>query len=121
MKKVIFLCLLISTFSCKKEWFDYTNKYTGKFEFTNRYSFFDLSKGVYIDTTYIYVGTITRVHRGTIKIKYGGGMYDFLNEEIDKSGKFADGSFSDKDNLEIYFQSGGHGGGTRNSITGIRK
>lgn len=121
MKKIIFLFILTSSLSCKKEWFDYTNKYTGNYQFTNRYTFFDIAAGIHTSGTEVYNGTIKRIKRGQIKIKYGSGTDCFLDEEVDKNGKFSDGSFSDKDNLSIYFQTGGHGGGTRNDIVGIRR
>lgn len=121
MKKIFFLFILINSFSCKKEWFDYTNKYTGNFEFTNHIWCFQLSTGITSDTTYVYNGTIKRIKRGQIRIKYGSGNNDFLDVEIDKNGKFSDGSFSDSNNLKIYFQTGGHGGGCRFDIVGVRR
>jgi hypothetical protein len=124
MKKIIFLFILINSLSCKKEWFDYTNKYTGNFEFTVNYSFHDPLTGVTDYTTYVYNGIIKKLKRGEIKIKYGSENTDFLDVEVDKKGDFSEGylggSFSDKNNLSFYYRTGGLGGGGSYRVSGTR-
>lgn len=125
MKKIILLFILVSVLSCKKEWFDYTNKYTGGFEFTVESTYFDKSKGIYDYKKNVYNGTIKRVKRGRIKITFGSGANDFYDVEISKKGGISEGGlsgeFSDQDNLKIYFSSGGLGGGSSRNITGVRR
>jgi hypothetical protein len=82
---------------------------------------FELGIGITSDTKYVYNGTIKRIKRGKIKIKYGPKKSEFLEVEIDKEGKFSEGSFSDRDNLKIYFQTGGHGGGGRYDLVAVRR
>ena len=125
MRKIIFLFILISSLSCKKVWFDYTNKYTGNFEFTVYQMYFDASTGVRNDTTYVYNGIIKRIKRGQIRIKYGSRANEYYNVDIDKDGEFSQGylggKFSDNDHVTISNSSGGNGGGTRTHIIGIRR
>ena len=124
MKKIIILFILISSLSCKKEWFDYTNKYTGNFQFTTKFHSFDPLTGVSFDTAYTYNGTIKKIKRGEIKIKYGGDANHFLDVEVDKKGEFSEGyvvgNFSDKNNVQISYKTGGLGGGGNYDITGVR-
>ncbi len=125
MKKIIFLFILINSFSCKKEWFDYTNKYTGDFEFTTYSSFRDPVSGAISFSTNVYNGKIKRIGRRQINIKYGPKKSDFFDVEIDKEGRFSHGylggSFSDKNNVTIGFRTGGLGGGGYLDITGVRR
>jgi hypothetical protein len=124
MKKIIFLLILINSFSCKKEWFDYTNKYTGSFEFTTNSSFYDPVSGVSSFSTNVYNGTIKRIGRQQINIKYGPKKTDFFEVEINKEGRFSQGylggSFSDKNNVSIGYRTGGLGGGGYLDIEGVR-
>jgi hypothetical protein len=124
MKKIIFLFILVSSLSCKKEWFDYTNKYTGNFEFTTNSYFHDPLTGVSSYSTTVYNGIIKRVKRRQINIKYGPKKADFFEVEINKEGEFSEGylgvRFSDKNNVTIGYRTGGLGGGEYLSITGVR-
>ena len=124
MKRAIILFILISSLSCKKGWLDYTNKYSGNFQFTTDYHFFNSLTGVTFDTTYIYNGTIKKVKRGEIKIKFGSRENDSFDVEISKEGEFSEGylsgRFSDKNNVTISYSTGGLGGGGRYYITGLR-
>ncbi len=124
MKKIIILFILISSISCKKGWLDYTKKYTGNFVFTTEYTFFNMSDSTHFETTEVYNGTITKIERGMLKIKFGSRSTDFFNVEVDKQGDFSEGvggGFSDKNNLTIYYRTGGMGGGGRYDITGVRR
>ena len=125
MKKILFLFILLSSLSCKKEWFDYTNKYTGNFEFTVNYSYHDPVTNKSGSTTYVYNGKIKRIKRGWIKIKYGGKTNDFFDVPIEKKGNFSEGyrngSFSDENNLTIDYRTGGLGGGGYYDIIGVRR
>jgi hypothetical protein len=124
MKKIIILFILINSLSCKKEWFDYTNKYTGNFQFTTNYSFHDPSTGVSSYSTDVYNGTIKKIKRGKIKIKIDAGKNDFFDVEINKEGEFSQGylggRFLDKNNVTIGYRTGGLGGGGYYSIKGVR-
>lgn len=124
MKKIIFLLILICSLSCKKEWFDYTNKYTGNFEFTTEYTFYDPLTGTHDYKKYVYNGKIKRIRRRQINIQYGPKKSDFFEVEIAKDGTFGQGylggSFSDKDHVSIGYRTGGNGGGGYYSITGVR-
>lgn len=124
MKKITILFILMSSLSCRKEWFDYTNKYTGNFEFTTTSSFHDPVTGVSTFSINVYNGTIKRIKRGELHIKYGSGKDYFFDVEINKEGEFSEGylsgSFSDKNNLKISYRTGGLGGGGSYSIIGVR-
>lgn len=124
MKKIIVLLLLLSSLSCKKEWFDYTNKYTGNFEFTTESSYLDTSTGLHNYKKTTYNGSIKRIKRGKIKITYGGGAKDFYEVEVDKKGEISGsiyGRFSDENNLSIGNSSGAWGHGSSFSIVGVRR
>lgn len=125
MKKIFFLLILINSISCKKGWLEYTNKYTGNFQFTVEQTYYNPLTGVSSNTTYVYNGTIKKIRRGEIKIKYGSKDNNFYDVEIDKDGDFSEGylsgKFSDKNNLTISYKTGGNGGGGWDYVTGIRR
>ncbi len=124
MKKIIFLLIMISSFSCKKEWFDYTNKYTGSFEFTKESSYLNPATGLHDYEKTTYNGSIKRIRRGEIKITHGSGAKDFYEVEVDKEGKISGsiyGRFSDENNLTIGVSSGAWGHGGSFSIKGVRR
>jgi hypothetical protein len=124
MKKIIFILILISSLSCKKEWFDYANKFTGNFQFTTNSSSYDPLTGMSSYSTNVHNGTIKRIGRHQISIKYGAAKNQFFDVEVDKEGSFSKGylggSFSDRNNVTMGFRTGGNGGGAYLSITGVR-
>ncbi|MEI7595622.1 MAG: hypothetical protein WCK02_07740 [Bacteroidota bacterium] len=124
MKKIVFAIVITLCFSCKKEWFDYRNRYAGKFEFTVHYAFYTMSDGVSVDTTYIYNGKVEKIKDKKMKIIFGARENDYREVLVDKEGHFSEGymggSFSDKNNVEFTMNTGGLGGGGSYHIIGKR-
>ncbi len=128
-KNVIYLLvsLNISLFifsGCEKTPFDFRNKYCGDWNFTTDYMYF--SPDSVHDTVYKYVGKVWYDEKGKINIEYRKDIT--LEFEINESGEIVfdayyivSGSFSDKNNVSFYRQTGGHGSGVRESVSGTKK
>ena len=76
---------------------------------------FFLSKGLSVSLGgYVNIGGL-----------FEGWTNNFFDVAVDKKGDFSEGylagTFSDKNNLSIYYRTGGLGGGGNYDITGIRK
>ena len=119
----IFLLILVG---CKKRPFDFRNKYLGEWDFTTEYGYFNMSDSTSFDTVYNYKGEVWYDEKGKIIIEYRED--NILEFEINKEGEITiddyydtRGEFSDKNNVSFYKQTGGLGGGTNQSVSGMKK
>ncbi len=127
----LFISLVLINFSCKKNVFDFRNKYVGDYEFVYTYSSWQMNLGVYASGTNNYSGRVyyDKNTKDKIKIEYNNSTLDL---GIDKDGNLSlacgtsAGKFESKSKLTINSSSnacpgGGLGGGTNYSLIGTKK
>jgi hypothetical protein len=132
--KIVLTTLVINTipFSCKKQLFDYRNKYTGDYDFTYSYSSWIVNQGTVSSGTSNYSGKVyyDKKSEGVIKINYEANTTLELN--IDRNGNLTllcgvqAGKFESKNKVTLNYGTGscagsGMGGGSNYSVTGIKK
>ena len=139
MKKNVFtaslliLTLIFISVGCKKQPFDYRNKYIGKFNFVYSYRSWTM-QGTYASDTIYYSGKIYYDISSEDKIKLDYDQNATLELDINKNGELSlpcgvtIGKFDNNDQVTLNYGSnscsgggGGLGGGTNCSLTGTRK
>lgn len=129
MKKIFFLLLLSSLlWSCKKNLFDYRNKFIGDYNFLVHKTAWSLS-GPFIDTTYSYQGRI-QIGSASDKIFINfseiTSMETYIYEDGTVSISFSPhqsliGEFESTKALKFILSNNGLGGGSNYTVSGRKK
>ncbi len=125
MKRLLLsLFLLSGLVSCKKEPFDFRNKYLGYYDFTVEVSSHDIPTGAPYSYTEPYVGEVTYGSRGnTVNIRYL--IDNTIEPTMDKSGVLTftegfEGEFESKKKVRFTYNDGGNPE-KRYVVTGIKQ
>ena len=136
MKKGLIITVLtiiaIGFVSCEKP--DYREKWVGDWEFSTRSEYWEFDVGVLRDTTYYYLGKISRGNASEqlnitymencsmdLSVDENGKILKFSGEGINNAIRKANGQFEEIDNIYIYLELGGMGGGSKYTINGTKK
>lgn len=127
MKVIVIVTGIVFLFlGCEKESIDYRDKYCGEWYFTTIIRSFSMENESSSHDTIYYDGLIWYENKDSIIIEYRENRV--LEFEINDSGEiFIDryypthGEFIDENNVNFNLYSGGLGGGTGESVSGIRK
>lgn len=122
------LLVLLLLPGCQKEWFNYRNKYLGKWDFQVYRSSFNMANpGENWSDSVHFTGEISYgTADNLIRIQYTSEQS--IELVIDEDGTlsafpspYCSGSFSGKDSLNLYLRWGGLGGGTTHVVAGTRQ
>ena len=113
---ILFCCLIM--FGCKKNPFDYRNKYLGNYNFVVHETAWVLAIGTTLDTTFSYNGKVSYgSDEHTVLINFSKNVS--IEPVIYEDGYLeVYGEFESTKRVSFGFRSGGLGGGSTWNVTG---